>query len=276
MDVILKDFFARLDAAREQAQMVLPDNHLAREVADGLFHLLFPTGKNSSAPAGVQYGILHHQLVQLLKPLLGGQLSAAQTLADGFFAGLPHLYQSLQEDSEAFFKFDPAATCVEEVVSTYPGFYAIALYRMANLLYQYRVPLLPRVWTEYAHGRTGIDIHPGASIGKSFFIDHGTGVVIGATSVIGNHVKIYQGVTLGALQVDKSLANVKRHPTIEDYCILYANSTILGGKTKIGHNSIIGGNVWITESVEPYSVVLHRPDITVRSRAIDEVINFVI
>jgi serine O-acetyltransferase len=136
--------------------------------------------------------------------------------------------------------------------------------------------LLPRFFAEYAHSRTGIDIHPAAEIGHSFFIDHGTGVVIGATAVIGNHVKIYQGVTLGALQVQKSMANTKRHPTIEDNVIVYANSTILGGDTVIGHDSVIGGNSWITASIAPYSVVLHQPQVKVRSKPFEEPINFVI
>lgn len=144
------------------------------------------------------------------------------------------------------------------------------------MLHELEVPLLPRFFAEYAHGRTGIDIHPAAEIGHSFFIDHGTGVVIGQTAVIGNHVKIYQGVTLGALQVQKSMANTKRHPTIEDNVIIYANSTILGGDTVIGHSSVIGGNSWITGSIAPYSVVLHQPQVKVRSKPLEEPINFVI
>jgi serine O-acetyltransferase len=138
------------------------------------------------------------------------------------------------------------------------------------------VPLLPRLLSEYAHSKTGIDIHPGATIGNSFFIDHGTGVVIGATTIIGNHVRIYQGVTLGALQVDKSLANTKRHPTIEDNCVIYANSTILGGKTTVGHDSVVGGNTWLTESVPPYSIVVHQSKVKVRTRGLEEPIHFVI
>jgi serine O-acetyltransferase len=197
-------------------------------------------------------------------------------IANGFFEQLPEIYERLLEDAEAIMQFDPAATCMEEVIATYPGFHAIANYRVANLLHRLGAPLLPRVFAEYIHGTTGIDIHPAATIGRSFFIDHGTGVVIGATAVIGNNVKIYQGVTLGALQVDKSLANVKRHPTIEDNCILYANSTILGGKTVVGHDSVIGGNSWLTESVPPFSVVVHQSSVKVRTRPFEEPVNFVI
>ena len=186
------------------------------------------------------------------------------------------MYTRIQEDAEAILQFDPAATCKEEVIASYPGFYAIAHYRIANLLHRLGVPLLPRVFSEYVHGKTGIDIHPAATIGRSFFMDHGTGIVIGATAVIGDNVKMYQGVTLGALQVDKSLSNVKRHPTIEDNCVLYANCTILGGKTVVGHDSVIGGNSWLTESVAPYSVVLHQSQAKVRSRPFNEPVNFVI
>jgi serine O-acetyltransferase len=179
-------------------------------------------------------------------------------------------------DADAFFRYDPAAVSIAEVLAAYPGFRAIAVYRIAHQLHEQGVPLLPRLLSEYAHSQTGIDIHPAARIGRAFFIDHGTGVVIGATTVIGDEVRIYQGVTLGALQVDKSLAAVKRHPTIEDNCVIYANSTILGGNTVIGHDSIIGGNTWITAAVPPHSVVLHQPRSSMRSRPFEEPINFVI
>ena len=149
---------------------------------------------------------------------------------------------------------------------SYPGFFAIAVYRFAHELYKNNIPLIPRIWTEFAHSKTGIDINPGAQIGEHFFIDHGTGIVIGETTVIGNHVKIYQGVTLGAHSVAKNLQNVKRHPTIEDGVVIYANATILGGETIIGKNALIGGNVWITESVAPNSVVFHKGQVTVKNK----------
>ncbi|HET6766244.1 MAG TPA: serine O-acetyltransferase EpsC, partial [Chitinophagaceae bacterium] len=166
-------------------------------------------------------------------------------------------------DIEALLAGDPAARTRFEIVRAYPGFYAISFYRIAHALIDLDIPLLPRIITEYAHSKTGIDIHPAAEIGEHFFIDHGTGIVIGETTIIGDHVKLYQGVTLGALSVDKALASVKRHPTVEDHVIIYSGATILGGDTVIGHNSIIGGNVWLTKSIPSCSTVYHRPDIEV-------------
>ena len=190
---------------------------------------------------------------------------------------LPEIYRRLMLDAEAFMKFDPAAESIEEVILGYPGFFSIAVYRLSHELRSMGVPVLPRLLSEYAHSKTGVDIHPGAIIGDSFFIDHGTGTVIGETAIIGNNVKIYQGVTLGALFVEKSLAKKKRHPTIEDNVIIYARSTILGGDTLIGHDSIIGGNVWLTESIQPYSVVYQKSHVVVRdSKDISDLINWVI
>lgn len=183
-----------------------------------------------------------------------------------FHDAIESLDTRLQADAQSMLAGDPAANSLDEVILAYPGFLAIAVHRMAHILYRYDVPLLPRVLSEQAHHLTGIDIHPGAQIGDRFCIDHGTGIVIGETSVIGNDVKIYQGVTLGALSVEKRLAKVRRHPHIEDRVIVYANATILGGETCVGHDSIIGGNVWLTESVCPYALVYHRPDIQVRSK----------
>ena len=175
-----------------------------------------------------------------------------------FFESLPRIYDNLNEDITAMFEGDPAAKSRREVIRTYPGFYAIAAYRMAHELHTLGVTELPRIITEFAHSKTGIDIHPGARIGQQFCIDHGTGVVIGETAVIGNHVKLYQGVTLGALSVSKEDAARKRHPTIEDGVIIYAGATILGGETVIGHDSIIGGNVWLTRSVPAYSKIYYQ------------------
>ncbi|TPE43700.1 serine O-acetyltransferase EpsC [Pontibacter mangrovi] len=199
----------------------------------------------------------------------------AEEVAERMMLELPYIYDLLQMDAEALLAGDPAARSIEEVIRTYPGFKAVAMYRMAHALYELRVPLLPRVLTEYAHARTGIDIHPGAQIGSHFCIDHGTGVVIGETCMIGDHVKVYQGVTLGALSVDKAMANIKRHPTIEHHVVIYAGATILGGNTVVGAHSIVGGNVWLTESVPAYSRVYHRPQIDVRhSREPENLINF--
>jgi serine O-acetyltransferase len=197
--------------------------------------------------------------------LLGPLAVDANRVTDEFFAALPEIYEWLLEDANAALAFDPAATGIEEVIAVYPGFYATAVYRLAHNLVHRDVPLLPRMMTEYAHSKTGIDIHPAAQIGRAFVIDHGTGVVIGATTRIGNHVKLFHGVTLGALQVDKSLANTKRHPTIEDHIIIYAKATVLGGETVVGHHSVLGGNVWITRSVPPHSRVYYEGGATMRT-----------
>jgi serine O-acetyltransferase len=157
---------------------------------------------------------------------------------------LPMTIKKIELDAKAFVENDPACKSLEEVYLTYPGFYAISIYRIAHEFYTMQLPIIPRMMTEYIHGKTGIDIHPGATIGDSFFIDHGTGVVIGETCIIKNHVKIYQGVTLGAIHVKKSFANKKRHPTIEDNVTIYANATVLGDHT-IGENSVIGGNTCV-------------------------------
>jgi len=163
-------------------------------------------------------------------------------------------------DVKSAYDTDPAAKSHDEIIFCYPGIFAITVYRIAHVLFRLKVPLMPRIMTEYAHGETGIDIHPGAQIGERFVIDHGTGVVIGETTVIGNGVRLYQGVTLGALSLSKSITEEiryqKRHPTIEDDCIIYSGATILGGDTVIGKGAVIGGNVWITESVPPATKVM--------------------
>jgi serine O-acetyltransferase len=164
----------------------------------------------------------------------------------------------LDLDAIAFERSDPAAKSLKEIYLAYPGFHAIAVYRLTHELYKMNLPILPRMMSEYAHGLTGTDIHPGASIGNSFFIDHASGIVIGETTIIQDHVKIFQGVTLGGIQVKKSLAETKRHPTIEDNVVIYANATILGGDVIVGKNSIIGANVCITESVPEDSIVMNE------------------
>lgn len=217
---------------------------------------------------------LFNDLLIPLKPLLSGNID---DIRNNFFADIPNIHLRLLKDADAYLKFDPAAKCAEEVILCYPGFYAISIYRLSNVLYRLNIPVLPRVISEYAHGKTGIDIHPGATIGDKFFIDHGTGIVIGETAIIGKSVKIYQGVTLGALYVGKNLAGSKRHPTIEDNVIIYSNSTILGGETVIGHDSVVGGNTWITESIPPFSVAFHKANVIVRdSKKFVEPLNFVI
>ena len=182
----------------------------------------------------------------------------AEKIALDLLEEIPGMRWRIMGDVQAAFLGDPAAKSFDEVILAYPGLEAIACHRIAHKLYLMNVPLIPRMMSEHIHGKTGIDIHPGASIGSNFFIDHATGVVIGETAVIGNNVKVYQGVTIGALSVDKKLANSKRHPTIEDNVTIYAGATILGGNTVIGKGSVIGGNVWITESVPPDSVVYNK------------------
>ncbi|HJS01355.1 MAG TPA: serine O-acetyltransferase EpsC [Flavobacterium sp.] len=211
--------------------------------------------------------------LQLFLSQVGAQNKTV--LANSFFNDLIEIHQDLLDDLNTILEFDPAAKSKDEVLLAYPGFFAIVVYRIANAIWNKGVAVLPRVISEYAHGKTGIDIHPGATIGKRFFIDHGTGIVIGETTNIGNDVKIYQGVTLGALSVSKDKAEEKRHPTIEDNVIIYANATILGGKTVIGKGSVIGGNVWITESIQAQTLVYHKSEIIVKSKnKFPEPINF--
>lgn len=191
----------------------------------------------------------------------------AEEVCAGFFEQLPTVQEMLLKDVQAGFDGDPAAKGKEEIIVSYPGLFAIYVYRLAHLLYIEKVPHIPRIMTEYAHGRTGIDINPGAVIGEYFFIDHGTGVVIGETTEIGNNVKLYQGVTLGALstRLGQQLANVKRHPTIRDNVTIYSNSTVLGGETVIGEHTIIGGNTFITASIPPNTRVSAKsPELVIK------------
>lgn len=183
---------------------------------------------------------------------------------DDYISTLPEILRKLNLDAQAIYKNDPAAKSIEEVCLSYPGFYAIAIYRLSHELYKMGFPIVPRLMTEFAHMLTGVDINPGAQIGEHFFMDHATGIVIGETAIIKDHVKMYQGVTLGALSVTKELENTKRHPTIEDHVTIYANATILGGNTVVGTRSIIGGNVWLTASVPADSLVSHKPEIHIR------------
>ena len=242
---------------------------LKRDVAvfvDELLGILF--GQLSEGAAGTADELqarltlamrdLRHLVLPLAKP------GEADRVVIAFDAALPGIHDRLEQDARAITEGDPAAESHDEVISAYPGFLAIAIHRVAHELCGLGVPLLPRLLAEVAHTRTGIDIHPGATIGGSFCIDHGTGIVIGETAVIGNDVKLYQGVTLGALSVAKTAAGTKRHPTIENDVVIYANATILGGETVIGAGSVIGGNVWLTASVPPDSIVYQRSEVHVR------------
>jgi serine O-acetyltransferase len=193
--------------------------------------------------------------------ILHEEKSEIDLTIQAYLNSFPYFCDVTLKDATFLFQGDPAATSIEEVLLCYPGLYAVATYRIAHFFYQHKNRTLARLMCEIAHEKTGIDIHPGAKIGESFFIDHGTGVVIGETAVIGNHVKIYQGVTLGAVSVDKELAAIKRHPTIEDGCVIYSHATILGGDTVIGKESVIGGNVWMTKSVPSHSLVFHKSEV---------------
>jgi serine O-acetyltransferase len=215
---------------------------------------------------------LENRLVAFLK---GVNTKNASEISTSFFSELVAIHQVLLSDLEAIVAFDPAAKSRSEVLLAYPGFFTITVYRIAHYLWEKGVEILPRVLSEYAHSKTGIDIHPGATIGKQFFIDHGTGIVIGETAIIGDNVKIYQGVTLGALSVSKDKAEIKRHPTIEDNVIIYANATILGGKTVVGKDSVIGGNVWLTDSVSSQTLVFHKGEVVVRDKIeVNKIIDF--
>jgi serine O-acetyltransferase len=237
---------------------------------DNLLAVLFPhfckEGFFTKEEIESRLVLLERDLKRLLIPIMKDTSLNLDEVAVKFMHTLPAIHDKLWLDADAITSGDPAAESVDEVILAYPGFTAIAFYRLAHEFYLLSVPIFPRLITEYAHQMTGIDIHPGAQIGSSFAIDHGTGIVIGESSIIGNNVKMYQGVTLGALSVDKKYAKSKRHPTIEDDVVIYAQAIILGGETTIGRHSVIGGNVWLTASVPPFSSVYQESKVTVRPK----------
>lgn len=245
----------------------LPSPFLVQNFIDTLLSVMFPAYSNKAFPTKdelkTEYFSSKQQLLNALLFVETFMNSDIEVVINEFYLTLPSIYNMLLKDAEAIELGDPAAKNRDEVIRSYPGFYAISIYRVANQLHRLNVPFIPRILTEIAHSKTGIDIHPAATIGHHFFIDHGTGVVIGETTHIGDFVKLYQGVTLGALSVNKGMAEIKRHPTIENDVVIYAGATILGGKTVIGKNSTIGGNVWLTESVPANSVVYHKPQLNV-------------
>ncbi len=269
----------------------LPSQDRVNELAADLMHLLFPgffedTGlTQADAPAWLEKlltkieGRLATEIEKSLRfaqdpdPKAAARLAAAQ-----FLSTLPEVRRVVQTDVAAAFSGDPAARSMDEIILAYPCVLAISLQRLAHVLYALQVPLLPRMLTEYAHERTGIDLHPGAHIGSHFFIDHGTGVVIGETATIGTHVKIYQGVTLGAKSFETDGKNnpvkgVKRHPDIEDHVTIYAHATILGGDTRVGAHSVIGANVWLRESIPAHSVAYYKEtSLVVRPRKAHEIL----
>jgi serine O-acetyltransferase len=256
------------------SQIAVPNQRTVEKVIKSIFDMLFPT-THSFTEAEIESN--RKELQDQIHEILALLTDKDEEVTQRFFNNLGNIKKVLLRDADFILESDPAATQQIEVIAIYPGFFAIFCYRIANFLSKLSVPLFPRMITEYGHRVTGIDIHPGATIGVPFSIDHGTGIVIGETANIGNNVKLYQGVTLGALSVDKAKASIKRHPTIEDNVILYAGCTILGGETVVGRNSVIGGNVWLTESIAPFSVVYHKSEIIVRNQnGYLEPINFII
>ncbi len=244
-NIVFPGFFGRKDLSQQSAKYYLGDQ----------LQIIYDDLKNQIYLA-LAYGEKYEGISEKEKE----ELSEKITLE--FLSRLPMIRDFLATDAEATFDGDPAAFSKSEIVFSYPGYYAITVNRLAHELYLLEVPLIPRIMTEYAHGLTGIDIHPGATMGKYLMIDHGTGIVIGETTTIGEHVKIYQGVTLGALstQGGQNLKNVKRHPTIEDNVTIYSNASILGGETVIGEGSTIGGNTFITKSVPAGTIVNNKAE----------------
>jgi serine O-acetyltransferase len=273
------NFAATLKTRRDDHSLGYQLKKGTQTFVDNLLAILFPhfcqEGLFTAEEIESRLVLLERDLKQLLKPLLRDTQLSVEETSSVFLDELSAIHDKLWLDAEAIFRGDPAAESIDEVILAYPGFTAITVYRFAHVFYRMRVPIFPRLLTEYAHQTTGIDIHPGAQIGNSFAIDHGTGIVIGESTIIGDNVKIYQGVTLGALSVDKALAKSKRHPTIEDDTVIYAQAVILGGDTVVGRNSVIGGNVWLTESVPPFSYVHQENKATIRQKTEKEgTINF--
>ena len=288
----LDDIVASIEQNYHEAEEIFftdPDWHFPRksdiiEVIDYLRRIMFPRyfGNEQPTEAGPKYFIgeaLTHVEANLHDSIREAFLfededigyeqadARASEICSEFFYRIPDLHKTLLKDVQAAYDGDPAAGSKEEIIFSYPGFFAIFVYRIAHEFAQRDVPLIPRIMSEYAHSITGVDIGPGAQIGEYFFIDHASGVVIGETAVIGNHVKVYQGVTLGALSTRKGqlLRGVKRHPTIEDNVTIYSNASVLGGETVVGHDSVIAGSAFVTESVPPFSrVALKNQEITVR------------
>ncbi len=269
LENISENSFLKKDCDRER----IPNRKEVIKVIKDLQSLLFPNYfKHSEGSENVlsQTELLlniYNRLVEQIKGAcefnMTAMICSAEKICDEFISQLPYVKNMLLKDIEAIYEGDPAAKCHEEVLICYPGFYAISIYRIAHVLYTLKVPLIPRIMTEFAHEKTGVDIHAGATIGEYFCIDHGTGIVIGETTTIGDRVKIYQGVTLGAksFELDENgnpVKDIKRHPDIGNNVVIYANATILGGNTKIGDNCVIGGNTWLTRSVDSGSVVYYN------------------
>lgn len=260
------EFYRTLFLQQQQSEAV-PSNREITDWTERLICVLYPQLSTcvlcSEEAIRQVFDELRSELVNILDATTACMQCNNAEMAKEFFQQVPEIYRLLNTDIKAILSGDPAAHTTFEVVRAYPGFYALSFYRIAHALHRLNVPVVPRILTEQAHSKTGIDIHPAAEIGEYFCVDHGTGIVIGETTCIGNNVKIYQGVTLGALSVKKGLAFTKRHPTVEDGVVIYAGATILGGDTIVGHDSVIGGNVWLTASVPPGSLVYHNPEVTI-------------
>ncbi|TVZ28458.1 serine O-acetyltransferase [Gillisia sp. Hel_I_86] len=254
-----------------QEQKKLPNlRYVIREKTEAFIHKLFYTLFDGDTPVESNLAVLENDFQELADLVCWEPNRSCKEIWESYLQKLPEILEKLNSDANAIMLHDPAANSIEEVYLAYPGFFAIAIYRLSHEFQKFGLPLVPRLMSECAHKITGTDINPGAHIGVPFFIDHATGVVIGETCVIKNNVKVYQGVTLGALSVNRKLRNIKRHPTIEENVTIYANATILGGDTIIGANSIIGGNVWLTASVPSNSMVTHNPQIKIKNSVKNE------
>src|SRR5215212_2464292 len=284
----LVDTYTECSRLNHLAHEPLPSREAVAEIVSDLIEVLYPGyGRRQNLHIGnIAYYVgslvdaLHDKLTQQIARALRHELcheaphvdceAIAQPKAVELLRRLPDVRKVLEQDVDAAFRGDPAARSHHEIIFCYPGLEAITVYRVAHELYRLGVPFIPRMMTEFAHSKTGIDIHPGARIGPGFFIDHGTGVVIGETCDLGRNVKLYQGVTLGALSFPRDgqgqlVRGKKRHPTLEDEVVVYANATILGGETVIGHHAVIGSNVWLTHSVAPYTrVLMEEPTLRIR------------
>ena len=277
-DEKINEIAASLDSIKECAETyfhtkkgMIPSRADTVAIVTGLQSLMFPCYFDTTEHSGKDTAERLEDLLLLIKRQLTAAYSFCgestivdtESLAYSILSEIPRIKELLIKDVQAIYEGDPAARSPEEVILSYPGFIAISVYRIAHEFYRLGIPYLPRIMTEYAHEKTGVDIHAGATIGEYFFIDHGTGIVIGETTTIGDHVKIYQGVTLGAksFELDEQgnpVKGIKRHPDIGNNCVIYANATILGGSTKVGDGAVIGANVWVTHSVEPGSIVYYN------------------
>lgn len=255
-----KQIIENIERQKEKASFL----YLIKRKTESFTETLFATLFDRSVDVKEYMNILELEFKSLADLVCEKEFDPCRDRWEEYMDMLPQVLEDLNKDAQFILENDPAAKSLKEIYLAYPGFYAIAIYRLSHLLLKFDLPLVPRLMTESAHCKTGTDMNPGAQIGVPFFIDHATGVVIGETSIIEDYVKIYQGVTLGALSVDKNMKGVKRHPTIKQNVTIYANATILGGDTVIGENSIIGGNVWLTKSIPQNSRVSYQSSVKIQ------------